>query len=234
MAEELAEQATVVAPDLRGHGTSPHGRARLLDHLRDLDAVVGQHRVCMVGHSMGALIAACYASARPLRVHRLVLIEPALPSDRPADLAARWASALDRPPAVHSVMPNIGEAGDRLIRAIPALSPAWATSIAHRITRATEGGLIWRWDPALRFDGGDGLDRDATLALLASLPCPVTLVFAARSDRLRKPDIEALLGAMPHATVATLDSSSHHVHLTHPSEVAALVDTPSLEAPCRG
>lgn len=82
----------LVAPDLRGRGRSrdlpgPHG---LSAHVDDLVAVIGAlgcERVALVGHGLGAHVAALLADRHPERVTRAVLVDP--DAAAPADLLTR-------------------------------------------------------------------------------------------------------------------------------------------------
>jgi pimeloyl-ACP methyl ester carboxylesterase len=75
--------ATLIAPDLRGRGASnslpaPYGIA---EHVADMRAVLeqlGQERAVVVGHSLGAYIAARLAVEHPDRVRALVLVDGGL------------------------------------------------------------------------------------------------------------------------------------------------------------
>lgn len=78
----------VIAPDLRGRGDSadlpgPWGMAR---HADDVVAVLdhlGLDRVPIVGHSMGAFVAAAAAHRHPDRISRVVLVDGGLPLELP-------------------------------------------------------------------------------------------------------------------------------------------------------
>ena len=82
-ARALGERAALAAVDLRGRGRSaelpPH--VGLDAHVRDMLAVldaVGLEHAVVVGHSLGAYIAARLATAHPERVARLVLVDGGL------------------------------------------------------------------------------------------------------------------------------------------------------------
>ncbi len=77
---------SVFAVDLRGHGRS-HGARGYIDDLSqyedDLDAAMeaartrtGVHMITIVAHSMGGLVASCYAAKKPQMLSGLVLSSP--------------------------------------------------------------------------------------------------------------------------------------------------------------
>ena len=75
----LAEQYTVVAPDLLGHGESakPRGDYSLGAYavgLRDLMLALEHERVTVVGHSLGGGVAMQFAYQYPMLCERLVLV----------------------------------------------------------------------------------------------------------------------------------------------------------------
>ena len=79
----------LVAVDLRGHGRSPwappwHLEQHVADALAVLDRL-GLDRVVVAGHSFGGAIAVHLARTAPERVHRLILLDPAIGLD-PQDM----------------------------------------------------------------------------------------------------------------------------------------------------
>src|ERR1700750_3270289 len=79
VAERLAEQHTVIAPDLIGHGdaATPRGDYSLGAHaasIRDLLTTIGVERATIVGHSLGGGVAMQFFYQFPQRTERLVLI----------------------------------------------------------------------------------------------------------------------------------------------------------------
>ena len=82
-AQALGDRATLLAVDLRGRGRST-GLPPVVGldaHVRDMLAVLdaaGLERAVVVGHSLGAYIAARLATSHPERVARLVLVDGGL------------------------------------------------------------------------------------------------------------------------------------------------------------
>src|SRR6188474_489675 len=79
VAHRLADNYTVIAPDLLGHGDSaaPRGDYSLGAHAsgaRDLLTALGHDRVTVVGHALGGGVAMQFAYQFPERCERLVLV----------------------------------------------------------------------------------------------------------------------------------------------------------------
>ncbi|WP_122982223.1 alpha/beta fold hydrolase [Actinoplanes teichomyceticus] len=128
----LAATHHVYALDLRGHGDSSHPGSYSLPLMRDdvlglLDAA-GIHRCVLVGHSMGAMVAALLAQTAPHRVTHLVLEDAGVP--RPG--------MLTRPPLPAPAEPTAFDfAAVNAIRAqLNDPDPAWFQAL-DRITAPT-------------------------------------------------------------------------------------------------
>jgi pimeloyl-ACP methyl ester carboxylesterase len=88
VAERLAGRRPLLAFDLRGRGDSdkPSGPYGILQHACDLDLALSRMRIdrpVVVGHSMGAYVAAALAAFRPGRVAGVVLLDGGHPHGLP-------------------------------------------------------------------------------------------------------------------------------------------------------
>jgi len=234
IAPALVQQGyRLIAPDLRGHGKSAHvgpaGNYQLLDHLGDVDALVqqlGLSTYALVGHSMGAVIAASFASARPRAVRSLVLVEPVVPgeeTDSATDQLTTHLNYLATPPA-HPIYTDLAAAADRFQKTIPGLSRPWAEKLAARIVESVDNGWRWRWDPRLQVRTRFGLSggtftRDRYAQILQSIQLPTALIFGQQSDFNRPADRAFQQQHLPQAEVITVPGG-HHLPLESPIEVA--------------
>ncbi|OLT63345.1 hypothetical protein BJP37_16995 [Moorena bouillonii PNG] len=240
----------VVAPDQRGHGLSQHvgmgGSYQLIDYLGDLDAIafgaaepnpnpLTDQPFILVGHSMGAVVAATFASVRPEKVKSLVLLEPVLPGEGKEDeTAQQLATHLDylASPPQHQVFEDIQAAANRLRRLTPNLSEELALKHAERLTEPGEGGVRWRWDPRLQIRTGIGLsgtafNRDKYTQLLNQIKAPTTLVYGNNSNFNRAEDLALQQAAIPHAKTVTL-SGGHNLHVDAPDAIVAIIANQKL------
>lgn len=91
----FARNYRVIAPDMRGHGTSSwpgdYSFAAMRDDMLSLLDVLGLDRVVVIGHSMGGVVAWQLAMTHPERVCRLVV------EDAPPPFA-RETPVRERPP----------------------------------------------------------------------------------------------------------------------------------------
>jgi pimeloyl-ACP methyl ester carboxylesterase len=102
--EHLKPQRRAVAFDFSGHGRSPGaiGRYSYDELAKDISEVANSQQLeqfVLVGHSMGAAVAAQYAASHPARVKALVLVDPPpAPGAIPADQIRQIHASLDHDP----------------------------------------------------------------------------------------------------------------------------------------
>jgi myxalamid-type polyketide synthase MxaB len=233
-----AEGYRVIAPDLRGHGRSSHGPAGAPYHLRDFVSDLGriaeqldQPPAVLAGHSLGAIVAALYASAYPKAVQNLLLIEPPLSpvADDSQTFAAQLAIFAKANAEIrqHTAMQNVQTAAERLQQVAPQLAESSALLFAHRLTQPAGAGVIWRWDA--RLDGQAQLDalfaglrRTEYLALLGGLTPPPRIVFGEGSGWISRAERAVIENACPAARISLLPGG-HNVHTDSPAALAEIL-----------
>ncbi|MBE9033669.1 type I polyketide synthase [aff. Roholtiella sp. LEGE 12411] len=228
----------VVAPDLFGHGRSSHFEMvtayNSLTFLAQIDRVIQElpdQPLFLIGHSMGAMLAAMIASVRPQKVKALMLVEPPLPSEEnkqePINQLTTFLEYFASSPQ-HPIFPDVATAAKRLRQVTPALSAEFSYILAQRITEPCEGGMRWSWDPILRtrstlsfnsFNGG----RSQYIKMLKHIQVPTTLVYGESSQLNRPEDLQQQQTAMAQAKRVFL-SGGHNLHIEAASELALLIE----------
>jgi pimeloyl-ACP methyl ester carboxylesterase len=225
LADELGGAIRLVAPDLRGRGFSrslpgPYGMAA---HVTDLLSVLNRlhrRRAIVVGHSMGAYVAALLAARHPQRVKRLVLVDggvgfaPPAGSDIDAMLAVILGPALAR---LGMRFPSRA-AYSAFWRSHPAFLNDWSSTLEAHLQHDLIGEPPFLRSScvleAVRVDGADVLHDAATLNAVHQLRCQTTLLWAGRGLQNDPP---GLLGNVldraeldPRIAVHRVESVNHY------------------------
>lgn len=230
----LLPELDLVALDFAGHGFSSHRPAgvhytSLLD-VQDVIAVandLGWKRFNLIGHSMGAAVAAEVAGLFPERVRRAVMIDGFVHHEGDAADALQAnreaiEQMLDPNPKQAPVYADLDAMTRRVTEATDQSWDAAATLVA-RGHRQVRGGYTWRTDRRIRFRTPQRLSDDQLDALMRRSSAPSLLIVALQGDRWYRPGIERRRKHHPALTVAELDGP-HHLHLEkQASHVAALI-----------
>jgi pimeloyl-ACP methyl ester carboxylesterase len=236
LVQPLLAQWQVLAPDWRGFGYTEWqpGGYWFPEYLGDLDALldasVPDRPVVLVGHSMGAQVAALYAGARPQRVSRLVCLDGPFLPDTPAErLQPRYAGWLDRLRREDS--PRSYESFDQLATAVqrrhPDLPPGRALFVARCWGQEDGFGRITlRADPVHRIYGPTPLRFADTAALFHHIAAPTLFVDAARSrvrSQLPEADIAWRRGLVRDQRSIRIEHAGHMLHFDQPEATAAAI-----------
>ena len=234
LAPRLAARYRVIALDLPGHGHSDHLAAGASYHYLDyVQAVLAAadalrlDRYSLLGHSLGAGIAALVTAASPERIERLLLIEGLGPlGDDGSHTLQRFREAL---------APR-GDNGKPLrifrdvAQAIAARSMAsglpagQARPIVERGLVEAGGGWRWRSDPRLTRPSAMRLAEAQVHALLRGIAAPTALLLAQpATSYLPSAPMQARAECVANIAVSHLDGG-HHLQLEHPADVAAWID----------
>jgi pimeloyl-ACP methyl ester carboxylesterase len=232
VALRLAEDYTVIAPDLIGHGDSatPRGDYSLGAHaawIRDLLAVLGIERASIVGHSLGGGVALQFFYQFPQRTERLALISSGglgrevSPLLRSAALPG--ASALLAAAAHRRVLDGLRETGDRLRRR-GSRKGVYVQAVARALRPLEQPGAREAFLHTLRavIDvRGQRVSARDRLYLLGVMPTLV--VWGERDHTIPLAHGRRAHEAIPGSRFETLPRAAHFPHLEDPEGLAAVL-----------
>lgn len=205
--------------DLRGFGRSGPSVGSF-SHAGDVAAVLdraGLDRACVVGASLGALVALDLAAARPERITRLVLADPPLPGHAWSEEMRGFFAAEDA----------ALEAGD-LGAATDVNVEFWVGSASEAVQAAIREQQLNAFHLQADEEADDSLLTPDLAGALATLEVP-TLVLTGDED---KSDFQAiadhLAATLPRARRATVAGAGHLPSLEQPAAFDEIV-LPFLE-----
>lgn len=217
----LTDDATLIAPDVIGHGLSPDWDGRG-DYLRVAAAAVADlvvEPVDLIGHSGGAVIALLVALDRPRLIRTLTLIEPVLFA------AARGTPVWDEHQARMAPHRAAISAGHPAASA-RAFLQVWGDGEGydgmapeHRDYVEARMHLIEASEPVLSGDSGSILGPGR----LEALDMPVTLLAGMTSPLIIRAIQRALELRLPDAFSALMPDAGHMAPVTHAEMVAAMI-----------
>lgn len=234
LAPLLAARFRVIALDLAGHGHSDHLPAGATYHyLGYVQSVLAAaeslqlSRYSLLGHSLGAGIAALAAAAAAERIERLWLIEGLGPlGDDGSRTLQRFRDALA--PHAESRRPlrlfqSLEQAVDA--RCLASGMPAeLARPIVQRGLVQSDRGWRWRSDPRLTRPTPVRLAETQIHALMRGIAAPTRLLLAQPAAPYLSPaSMAARADCVDDIRLSHMDGG-HHLHLEHPQAVARWID----------
>lgn len=225
MAEELGlEEVSLTAPDMPGHGRSPHWRpGSMHDLARDwavdlLTQMGGGAPMDLFGHSFGGTVALRVAVERPDLVRSLTLFEPVLFAVALQDGSREAADWADKERAFEARI----NAGDRE-GAAEWFQSLWGTGVPlSRMPASQRAYIVDRIDaiPAAADvvrDDRAGLLREGRLS---GLSLPVLLAEGGTSPGVIRAISEGLARRIPQAQSLVQEGAGHMLPITHAAEMA--------------
>jgi lipase len=228
VARELAREGRIclLAPDLRGRGRSvdlpgPYGMAA---HAADLRAVLddaGADRVVVVGHSLGAYVAAGFGVRHPDRTAAVVLLDGGLAiPGYPEAIADELIDAMVESALRHARSP-FATVSERIAqwRAHPALAGAWDedTEAYARYDVAETAGELHAavCEAAVRADVSDLVHDEVARAAVDRVRSPLVLMrarqgFDGSPPALPQALIDAFVGRHPKARLEDVTGANHY------------------------
>lgn len=223
----------VVAPDWRGFGRSNVDCASYWfpDYLADLDELLHiytpQEPARIVGHSMGANIAALYAGTMPRRVRAFVNLEgfglvDADPNEAP-DRYRKWLEE-SRAGSEFAVYDDLGALAHRIARRNPYMSEDQAAFVAAEWAEAqADGSVVLRADPKHKLPNPVLYRRAEAEACWRAIEAEVLLVTGAASE-LSKRFANVTGATCPADREVRIDEAGHMLHFEAPAALAAEIE----------
>ena len=229
----------VIAPDWRGFGLTEWTRGGYWfpDYFSDLEALLNIYQpdapACLVGHSMGGIIAGAYAGIQPQRVSRLISLEGfglarTSPDDAPGRYE-RWLNELRDPPRFKPYA-SFDAVAARLMRNNPRLPEDKAQFLArHWAMEVAPGEVVLHSDPRHKIVN-PVLNRIEELqACWRRITAPTLWVIAADSKGTGfRTDSAAQFAerkaAFRNFHEVTLADCGHMMHHDQPEKLAAIVE----------
>ena len=230
----------VVAPDWRGHGLSGRSGADTYwfpDYVADLDALLErlspERPARLVGHSMGAQVAALYAGLRPERVARFVNVDgfgpPGGRQDPTHRRLAKWLAQIGEDTSQRPYE-SFEEFALRMRSENPRLDEARSRFLAEQWGElAPDGTVVRRADPALKRTAPLAIPQDDLIDCWRRTQASVLWVDGAQSGlwaRLASDPqaFEARAGAYGDLHIEHVEDAGHNVHHDQPEQLARIVE----------
>lgn len=225
----------ILAVDQRGHGDSARGHGYLVtDYVADAVGLVRAETtwpLVILGHSLGAMVAAGVAAAVPDRVHGIVLEDPPFDAMGGRIAGTAWQ-------AQFTGMREAAERGgtiEELAAALAAIALPSPHGDVVRLGAIRDAAAIhWsatclaRLDPAVLTPvvAGRWLAGYDMHGVAAAIRCPVRLLQAdpKAGGALSDSDRDTFAATVADCTVERFTGAGHLLHWTHPAAVAAAVD----------
>ncbi len=239
VAEHLARDWHIIAPDLRGHGDSEwpkDGTYMMSGYIYDLAQLVHQLRVApvtLIGHSLGGNIALRYAGLYPENVAKLVAIEglgasPKMKAQRLAKpFAERMRAWIDAQRGLSGRLPrryaSVEDAFKRMQEENKHRTPEQARHLTqHGVSQNEDGTYSWKFDNYVRSWPPYDMPEADIEELWTRIACPTLLVYG-RESWASNPIEDGRARNFKNAEIVTVDGAGHWVHHDRLDEFLALL-----------
>jgi N-formylmaleamate deformylase len=199
---DLARDYRVITLDIRGRGLSdtPGAGYELADYAADVDAVIerlGLDRPVLVGHSMGARIAAAVRVLHRGVAGPVVLADPPLTGPGRGTYPMSLEAFMDQLRAARS-----GGAPEELLRYFPTLTPEHLALRAQWLPTCDENAVRESW---LNFH------REDFFAYLRELEPPVLFMYGADSPVVPESALPEVIKTRPDLEIARIPGAGHMI-----------------------
>jgi pimeloyl-ACP methyl ester carboxylesterase len=213
-AKELAKNFTVILPDLRNHGNSPHSDGfdlqLMADDIVELINELGLSSVYLMGHSMGGRVAISVALKHPELIEKLIVVDIAPRKYSGNKSIANMMEVMSR--VDFQTLTTLSSIEEFLSKYIPDLRVR--NHAMKNLKRRDSGGFEWKANlPAISRD-----IETLMTPVLDDVPYekPTLFLKGGRSDFIAPDDGKIIFRYFPQAILHTLANADHWVHVDEP------------------
>ena len=222
LADDLAKDHDVLAPDLIGYGTESWPNGEPFDFRQDvarLAALLGDAPAHLVGHSYGGLLVMQLALARPASARSIAVFEPVTFGVLdPAD--ADDARAIESIASIGAYAPDARGVDEAWLQSFVDWwqgDGAWARLAEE--TRQAFRDVGWKLSEEVRSLSADRTSR----AAYGSITAPSLLLGGGKSQPAETRVLARLAEVLPSARLVMFPEMSHMGPITHAREVNAAI-----------
>ncbi len=220
----------VIALDFAGHGWSQHRPAGVSYHFIDMVAdgfavanALGWERFGVIGHSMGAGVAALMAGTEPERITHTILIEGIGPAtDEVTDAPTTLSQAIRQMQSVQNKKQSSHASLEEAVKVrllAGKVKESSARLLVERGTHTDPDGISWRRDPRLTLTSRLRLTETQVLAFLENIESPVLVIRANPGMRFNETLLQNRCSRIAQLQKIVIPGG-HHLHLDDPAPVA--------------
>ncbi|MCX6222924.1 MAG: alpha/beta fold hydrolase [Bacteroidia bacterium] len=234
IAKQLQEHYTVLLPDLRNHGASPHTPTHtyeeMANDLLQFYEETNTEDAYLIGHSMGGKVAMRFAAEHPEKVNRLMIIDIAPKNYLTGDRSFKHIrqhelilQLLDNPDL--SKYQSRKELDDYFGSKIKEES--LRMFLLKNIHRSHAGIFEWKINAEVLRDTFHSIVSEMDLSWFEErMPItayPVTFVRGLNSEYVSDDDCKVIRKIYPEAKLVNFEGAGHWLHAEQPSKLVATI-----------
>ena len=227
IAKNVSHQFTVILPDLRNHGRSPHSHTHdyptMCEDVHELADDLKLDKFFLAGHSMGGKTAIHFALKYPERLNGLIIVDisPFRNEKANREFSARHLAILNSISGINLSEITTREEADMFLRG-KIESDRVRSLIMKNLYRDEENRFRWRLNAhSLLMNLGnimEGIDRKEAVNMQVT-GFPILVLKGERSEYLQKEDFQDIRTLFPAAEFITVPGAGHWINADRPDIV---------------
>ena len=220
VASEFSSSHTIIVPDLRNHGRSPHASEHnyelMANDLSRLLDSIGIERCTVVGHSMGGKVAMRFALDHPERVAGMVIEDMV-----PGTTFPRYLTFIEA--LRHIDLRVVKSRRDAETELAKEITDSTIRQFLLKNLERVDGGYRWRPNLKVLAESYDSLWRglDRSGAYMG----PALFIRGGESDTVLDTRFVSIAEYFPQARIETIRGAGHWVHATHQREFTIVLES---------